>query len=285
MLQQTLSATLILILFAGPTLAQSNRVVACKRPAFAALKAAPELDYQCGENDSDEKQLKTPERLAALKSLTSELSTWTTPAWWQTSVGDLNACDFRNKPGALTADERQRFADGEYGFWLFGNNQIRLVLVPDPCYQTEYNGSNAFVLYRQGEKVFVSQALDGYYSRADNSVSMNFGRLNNELIIEIATGSGGLNPSLTNYYFVIDPQTNVAMPRKLFAGEHGPTSEITSAMLFGDPPPATAPLNIIARGTFAKYFNVYTEDDRGKIEDNGRMLSRRIKRWNGKLYR
>ena len=259
--------------------------MACKRAAFPALKRAPEIEYQCGENDFDEKLLKSPERLAALKNLISELSTWTTPTWWQTTVADLNACDFRRKPGALTADERQQFRDGEYGFWLFGNNQIRLVLVPDPCYQTEYNGSNAFLLHRIGDKVFVSQALDGYFSRADNSVSVNFGKLHNETVIEIATGSGGLNPTLTNYYFVIDPQTNVAMPKKLFAAEHDPTNEITSAMLFGDPSPATAPLNIIARGTFAKSFNVYTEDERGKIEDNGRTLSRKIKRWNGKLYR
>jgi hypothetical protein len=285
MLQRTLSGALVLILCASPIFAQRGAVTACKRPALAALKPRPEIEYPCGESDYDEKQLKSPERVAALKQLVSELSTWTTPAWWQTSVVDLNACDFRGKPGALTADERHQFAHGEYGFWLFGNNQIRLVLVPDPCYQTEYNGSNAFLLYRQGDKVFVSQVLDGYFSRADNSVSLDFGKLNNELIIEILTGSGGLNPTLTNYYFVIDPQTNVAMPRKLFAGEHGPTNEITSAMLFGDPPPATAPLNIIARGTFAKSFNVYTEDERGKIEDNGRMLSRKIKRWNGKLYR
>ena len=285
MLQQTLSGAFILVLLASPMFAQRQSVTACKTPAFAALKPAPELEYQCGENDFDDKQLKNPARLAALKSLISELSTWTTPEWWQTSVTDLNTCDFRRNPGAFTADERQQYTGGEYGFWLFGSNQIRLVLVPDPCYQTEYNGSNAFLLSRKGDKVFASQALDGYFSRADNSVSVNFGKLNNETVIEIATGSGGLNPSLTNYYFVIDPQTNVAMPKKLFVGEHGPTHEISSAMLFGNPPPATAPLNIIARGTFAKSFNVYTENERGKIEDNGRTLSRKIKRWNGKLYR
>jgi len=281
---QALIGVCILALLAGSLFAQSSRVTVCKRPAFAALKPAPKFDYECGENDFDEQVLKIAARLAALKQLTAELSTWTTPAWWQTGVADLNACDLRGKPGALTADERQRFADGEL-VWLFGNSQIRLVLVPDPCYQTEYNGSNGFLLYHVGDKVFVSQVLDGYFSRADNSVSMNFGTLNNGLIVEIATGSGGLNPSLTNYYFAIDPRTNIALPKKLFAGEHGPTNEISSAMLFGNPPPTTAPLNIIRDRTFAKSFSVYTEDERGKIEDNGRMLSRTIKRWNGKIYR
>jgi hypothetical protein len=264
---------------------QRQTVTVCKRPAFAALKPAPEFDYECGEeNDSDEKVLKSPARLAALKSLSAELSGWTTPPWWQTSVADLNTCDLRGKPGALTADERQRFNDGEFA-WLFGNNQIRLVLVPDPFYQREYNGSNGFLLYHRGDKVFVTHVLDGYFSRADNSVSMNFGRLNNELVIEVATGSGGLTPSLTNYYFVIDPLTNIAMPKKLFAGEHGPANEITSAMLFDNPPAALAPLNIIRAHTFAKSFSVYTDVEHGKIEDNGRTLSRQIKRWNGKLYR
>ena len=125
LLKQLISSTLLLLVCLGPTLGQSRT---CKRTAFAALKPAPELTYQCGEgNNYDEKQLKDPARLAALKSLISELSTWTTPAWWQTSVADLNACEFRGEPG-------------DHWFWLFGNNQIRLVLVPDPCYQTEYNG-------------------------------------------------------------------------------------------------------------------------------------------------
>jgi hypothetical protein len=56
-------------------------------------------------------------------------------------------------------------------------------------------------------------------------------------------------------------------------------------MLFGESFAALAPLNIIRGRTFAKSFSVYTETENGKIDDNGRMLSRSIKRWNGKLYR
>ncbi|HKS09228.1 MAG TPA: hypothetical protein VJS13_06730 [Pyrinomonadaceae bacterium] len=252
---------------------------------MAALKRMPTMYYPCGDDELTDRLLGNPNRVAALKRLTSELATLTSPAWWQTSVDDLNVCDFKGGAGTLTADERHQFAGDEYGFWLFGDSQIRLVLIPDPCYQTEYNGSNAFILYRNNGKVYVSQVLDGYFSRADNSVLLNFGKLNSELVIEVATWSGGLNPTLTNYYFVIDPKTKRALPKKLFADAHGPTNEITSALLFGNPPPALAPLNIIRRGTLAKSFSLYTDSENGKIDDNGRTLSRTIRRWNGKLYR
>jgi hypothetical protein len=286
MLQQVLGSGLVLFLLAGPALAQRKPVAVCKKAAVAALKPIPKLEYQCGgEQQWDEKQLKNPARLAALNQLASELSTLNDQAWWQTSVDDLNACDFKGAPGTLSADERKQFADGEYRFWLSGDNQIRLALIPDPCYQTEYGGSNGFLLYRDAGKTYVTQVLDGYFSRADNPVILNFGKLNNELVVEIATWSGGLNPTLTNYYFVVDTETKRALPKKLFAGKHGPTNEITSALLFGDPPPNLAPLNIIRRGTFANSFSVYTETENGKIDDNGRMLSRSTKRWNGRIYR
>jgi hypothetical protein len=277
MLQQVLGCSLVLILLVGPAVAQRKSVVVCKRAASVAVRPAPQFEYPCSaENDWDEKQLKSPERVAALNRLMTEISTLNSPAWWEASVDELNACDFKGEPGAFTDDERQQFADG-YSFWLFGNNQIRLLLLSDPCYQTQYGGSNAFILYRTDGKVFVSQVLDGYFSRADNSVDLNFGKLNNELVIEVATGSGGLNPTLTNYYFVIDPVTHRAVPRKLFASKHGPTNEITSAMLFNDVPGNASPLNIIRRQTFARSFSVYTH--------NGRRLSRSIKRWNGKHFR
>ena len=284
MLQQVVGCSLVLVLFAGPAVAQRKPVAVCKKAAAAALKPMPDLDYQCGENDWDEKQLKSPARVAALTKLTVELATLNSPAWWQTSVDDLNSCDFKGEAGAFTADEQQQFADGDYSFWLFGNNQIRLLLIPDPCYQTEYNGANAFLLYRDKSYVYVTQVLNGYFSRAD-SVSLNFGRLNNELVIEVATGSGGLNPTLTNYYLVVDPDTKHTVPKNIFAGRFGPTNEITSAMLFGESHASLAPLNIIRGGTFAKSFSVYTDSENGKIDDNGRTLSRITKRWDGRLYR
>lgn len=264
---------------------RSNPVLACKQPVLGALKPIPELSYECNEqlNDYDEKILKLPERVGAIKTLMSQLASFNDASWWSADPVDLSVCDFTKEPGNLTRDQRRSFVNGEYEFWLFGNDRVRLMLIPDPCYQTEYGGSNAFVLYREGGRVTVSQVLDGYFSRADNSVTMAFAKLGSEEIIEVATGSGGLTPSLTNYYFVIDPQTKQAVPKNLFRGDHGPTNEISSAMLFGATP-ATTPLKIIRGRSLAPSFIIYIDSENGRIDDNGRKLARKILRWNGKTY-
>ena len=263
---------------------RSNPTLVCKRSALAALKPKPELTYQCDEqaNDYDEKTLKLPARLAAIKSLRSQLSSFSDPAWWATDIVDLGVCDYTQKPGRLTLDQRRGFLGDDYLFWLFGNDRIRLVLIPDPCYQTEYGGSNAFVLYRSAGRVIVTQVLDGYFSRADNSVNIAFAKLNAQEIVEISTGSGGLTPSLTNYYFVIDPKTNQAVPKNFFKGDHGLTNQISSAMLFNA---IATPLKVIQGHSLARSFIIYVDDPNGKIDDNGRTLSRRVLRWTGKAYR
>ena len=273
-------ATLLL----GPR--PEQRAIACKQPVFSVMKPMPELEYPCDEsaNAWDEKILKDPARVAAIKSLMTELSSFSNAAWWQASTTDLSVCDFAGKAGPLTAEQRRNFRIGEYVQWLFGDNRIRLVLIPDPCYQTEYGGSNAFLLYRKDGRVYVSQALDGYFSRADNSVDIAFAKLRTEDVIEISTGSGGLNPTLTNYYFTIDPTTNQAVPMKLFKGEHGPTNEITSAMLFNERF-GHGPLRVFLGHSLAPTFTIYEDDENGKVDDNGRKLSRRLLRWNGKMYR
>ena len=259
----------------------------CKRPVLAALKPIPELSYPCDEqlNDYDEKTLKLPARLAAIKSLMSRLSAFNDSLWWSTDIVDLGVCDFTKKPGVLTRDQRHSFLGGDYLFWLFGNDHIRLALIPDPCYQTEYGGSNAFVLYRNASRVTVSQVLDGYFSRADNSVNLAVAKLNAQEIVEVSTGSGGLTPTLTNYYFVIDPNTHQAVPKNLFNGDHGPTNQITSALLLSDARPAAEPLKVVRGHTLAPSFFIYVDDEKGKIDDNGRTLSRKVLRWNGKVYR
>lgn len=247
----------------------------CKQTSLDALKPMPELTYECGAlpNDWDEKILEFPARREAIKNLMLQLAAITDAAWWTTNVADLNVCDFKQESGPLTAEQRRGFADGEYAFWLFGNDRIRLVLIPDPCYQTQYGGSNAFLLYRNGGKVFVTQVLDGYFSRADNSVGLAFAKLKSEEIIEISTGTGGLNPSLTNYYFTIDPQTNLAVPKKLFHETGGSTNKISSPLLLS----AAEPLKIVRGNTLAPNFFIY--------RDNGSKLSRKVLRWNGNVYR
>ena len=265
---------------------RSQPALVCKKQALAALKPLPKLSYECNDrlNDYDEKILKLPERVTAIQSLITELSTFNDNAWWTADVVDLGVCDFTGELGVLTKDQRRSFVDGEYAFWLFGNDRIRLVLIPDPCYQTEYGGANAFLLYRNGGRVSVTQVLDGYFSRADNSVSLAFAKQGGEEIIEVSTGSGGLTPSLTNYYFVIDPRTNHAVPKNLFRGDHGPTNEISSAMLF-NATPATTPLKIIRGRSLSPSFIIYVDSENGKIDDNGRTLSRKILRWDGKAYK
>ena len=285
---------------------------------LAALKPIPRLDYPCDEQSQewDEKILTQPSRVEALQKLTSELATFSDPAWWAADPVDLSVCDCAKKAGPLTSAQRHDFRGGEYLFWLFGNERMRLVLVPDPCYQTQYGGSNAFLLYRNGDRVLreddrsprnsasrasaevprdgdrvpgnrdsivVTQVLNGYFSRADNSVGLAFAKLGPEDIIEISTGSGGLNPSLTNYYFTLDPHSKRAIPKDLFIGDHGPTNEITSAMLLETTGPQ--PLKIFRSHTLAPTFIIYTDTENGKLHDSGRTLSRQTLRWTGKLYK
>ena len=273
---------LTVVCLLSPAYAQRSKPLVCKNATLAALKPKPKLDYQCDDNlnDYDEKILKLPARVAAIKSLVSDLSSFNEPAWWAADVVDLGVCEFTGKAGTLTRDQRRSFLGDEYLFWLFGNDRIRLMLVPDPCYQTEYGGANGFLLYRNGGRVFVTQVLDGFFSRADNPINLAIAKD----IIEVSTWSGGLNPSLTNYYFVIDPKTNHAVPKNLFKGDHGPTNEISSAMLFNETG-GSAPLKIVRGQTLAPSFTIYVDDANGKIDDNGRTLSRKILRWNGRVYR
>ena len=263
---------------------RSTQVLTCKKATLAALKPKPELSYECAAQlqDWDEKILQLPARLAAIKTLESELASFTDAAWWTADPVDLGVCEFAGTVGTLTRDQRRSFLGDEYLFWLFGNDRIRLVLVSDPCYQTQYGGSNAFLLYRSGGRVTVTQVLNGFFSRADNPLTMAWAKLNNEQIVEVATWSGGLNPTLTNYYFVVDPKTGHAAPKNLFKGDHGPTNEITSALPLNN---NSAALKIVRGQTLARSFTLYVDDPNGKIDDNGRTLSRRILHWNGRIYR
>src|SRR6476659_3196219 len=81
----------------SPSLAQ--RVV-CMQPSLAALTPKPELSYPCNDqlNDYDEKTLKLPARLAAIKTLMSQLSSFSDSAWWATDIVDLGVCDYTQKP-------------------------------------------------------------------------------------------------------------------------------------------------------------------------------------------
>ncbi|HTG85414.1 MAG TPA: hypothetical protein VL907_00210, partial [Pyrinomonadaceae bacterium] len=74
---------------------QRNQTLVCKQPVLAAVKPMPELSYECGEqaNDWDEKILKLPARLEAIKALKSELSSsFADNAWWMADAVDLSVC-------------------------------------------------------------------------------------------------------------------------------------------------------------------------------------------------
>jgi hypothetical protein len=286
---------LVLMAASAPviTLAQDiSRRIICKPEALAALKPLPKLQYPCGDqtDDSNEKVLQLPERIQAKQVLVKQLEALNSIPWWQANPDDLAACSIRRKPGVLTKAMKEKLTEGDYRFQLFGNNHIRLFMSPDPCYQTQYNGAVGYLLYRKGSRVFVSEALDGYFSRADNSVDVDFARLGNDEIVEVITTSGGLNPEETFYFFAIDARTNKAVPKNLFTGDHGPTNEITSAMPFSDPtewglPANAGELKIIKGNKLAREFSIYFDDAEGKFDDNGRKLSRTVLHWNGHIYK
>ena len=276
---------LALMLYAFATAAaqsQKQLVPNCMQAPFDAHRSFPKLEYDCpgGANDSDDKILKLTQRLAAIGSVIKELETFTNPNWWQASVDELNACSLHKSVGALTAEEKESWLKGDNSFDLLGNQQMRLVLLADPCYQTGFGGSNAFLLYHKDGKVFVSQVLNGYYSRVDNSVGIDFVKLNGQQLIEVSTANS-MPPSMVYYYFVIDPKTNKALPRNIFKRGTKLTNEIYSEMLLGEPkqfglPKDAGELNVIRKGRLAPSFSAYEQD--------GKRMKRIVYRWNGRFY-
>jgi len=279
-------------LLTGAVAAQTEKAVPiCTQQTFAAFKPLPKLEYECleGANDSDDKILKMPKRLAAIRGMVRQLEGFTNAAWWQADVEHLNACAVHGSAGEFTEDEKDRWKQGDYVFELFGNHQMRLALIVDPCYQSGYNGSNAFLLYRKDGRVLVSQVLNGYYSRIDNSVGIAFANLNGGQVVFEVTTANSMTPSLRNYLFVIDPKTNRAVPKKIFKEGRKLTNEIYSAMLMNDPvdvglPKDAEALKIFRDNRLAVSFSAYQTDERGRIDDNGRKLRRIIYRWNGRFY-
>src|SRR6266511_4016519 len=282
---------IVSMIILGQAIAQQRTPISVCRPrVYAALKPLPKLVYDCPEGliDSDDKLLNPPERRSAINQLVDELKGFDNPRWWQTSVDALNVCDFRGSPGSLTAEEKDKLHGGDYQFQLFGNQQLRLVLVSDPCYQIGYNGSIAFLLNRNKGRVVVSELLDGYYSRVDNSVGVAFAQLNGEEIIEMET-SNSMPPGLTYYYFRVDQDTGKAVPKNLFRDGKKLSNKIYSAMLFGKPadfglPKNAGELGVIRRSRLAATFSAYEDDEQGPVDDNGRRLRRVVYRWNGRYY-
>jgi hypothetical protein len=210
--------SLLLLSVPTPAPGQSrNSPLVCKNEAFAAWKPLPELTYECPEdipNESDDRILKRPDRIAAIKDMIAKLKSFTAPEWWATPVGDLNVCALHGQPGRLSAEEREEYTGPEYQVQLMGDSRIRLILIPDPCYQTYYNGANAYLLHRKGAQVYVTEVFDGYFSRLAKSVALKLNRANGEPVITIETTNiSGMRPVTSRYYYVINNVTNEAVPK------------------------------------------------------------------------
>lgn len=269
-----------------------GQALVCKPAALAAIKPIPKLQYKCREDliDSDDDVLTEQNRRKALDLYTKTLEKLTAAEWWKTGVEDMNVCDFRRKAGALTKKQKDEYEGGYYYPSVLGNNRYRVVIAKDPCYQTGFGGSNFFILNRTGARVVASEVIDGFYTRSDYAPQINYAMNGTEPVIEIATNSGGLNPTVTSYFFTIDRKTNRAVPKMLFKDFNGKlTNEITSQMLLGEPeeyelPPRSEALKIIVNNRLANSFDVF--DDTGETfgEDNHQKFVKLTYRWNGKFY-
>jgi hypothetical protein len=292
MTRKLFQLSFVFLLFLSFCVQNFGQTPVCKTTALAALKPIPKLEYKCNENltEWDDEVLTQPNRLKAINLYTKTLEKLTYADWWKTGVDDLNVCDLRKKAGALTKEQKYDYENGNYFFKVLGNNQFRVIVVRDPCYQIGYGGANMFILNRVGGKVLASEVIDGFYTRADYPPVVDFARNSAEQIIEIATLSGGLYATITNYYFTIDRKTNRAIPKNLFRDDEGKmTNRITSMMLLGEPeeyglPPKSEALVVIKNGRLARSFDVF--DDTGETfgEDNHQKFTRQTLRWNGKFY-
>src|SRR6185295_4532970 len=97
--QNLFSLLLLVVCAAAPSLTPAQESISlaaqCTAKAHAASRSLPQLIYECPADvtDFDESILKLPARISQLKKLSAELESFTNPAWWQTSVSDLNFCE------------------------------------------------------------------------------------------------------------------------------------------------------------------------------------------------
>lgn len=271
----------------------SGQTLACKPAALAALKPIPKLEYECDDDltESEDAVLTAAKRRRAIDLYEKTLEKLTAAGWWQTDVEDLNVCDFRKKAGALTKKQKQRYEDGSFYPSVLGNKRYRVLIVKDPCYQTGFGGSNFFILNRTARgRIVASEIIDGFYTRSDYAPEVNYAVNGTEPIIEIATTSGGLYPTMTSYFFTIDKKSSRAVPKKMFKDFEGVmTNEITSQMLLGEPeeyglPRRAEALKVIVSGRLSKSFDVFKDTGETFGEDDHQKFSKLTLRWNGKFY-
>jgi hypothetical protein len=247
----------------------------CSKGGLQALRAFPELRYACAASDED--SLKSPARKRALSRQLAALERFNSSVWWAASVDELNVCSEFKKPYVLGSNEFYRMT-------LYGDSQTRLLITDDPCVKYSYGTLNVFVLQRAANRVVVTKILDGYFSRADNAVSMKIADTGSQRLLEINAGTGGLQPYATSFLYAIDKRTNRAVPRKLIKDGNAFTHEMNSYHSLGvwanqfdfELPESWEEMSIIKNGRLARQFSVYHEGA-GKLE-------RTVFKWNGSYY-
>ncbi|MBS1796185.1 MAG: hypothetical protein JSS81_20195 [Acidobacteria bacterium] len=282
-------ATIALLVFSLTVLPVSGQRLVCRKPGLAAVRPIPKLEYECNEDltESADEVLTQPERLEALKDFRNELEKLDDAAWWSTSTEELDFCAFLGKTGSRRGDDDE-FLFSEPNYELRGNNRYRLVVAKDPCYQVGFGGSNIFLLNRVGPKVYATEVIDGFYTRADFPLEFDYAVENGETIVEIATLSGGLSSTDRNYYFSIDPKTHRAVPKKMFRVDGKLTHIIESETVLDDPadyglPPKAQTLEIIKNHRLTKSFYLAGLRDTEGSKRKGRYFAPQM-RWNGRFY-
>lgn len=180
--------------------------------------------------------------------------------------------------------EREEFADGVDSIDLFGDNRTRMVTVIDPCIRYSYQTFNGFILEDFDNRVFVTQVLDAFYSRADNAIDMRIAYSNGQRLIVIQTDT--LEPVTPPPYpyetytvYKIDPNTHHAVPFNLFRIRGIPTNEIEWDVYVGSDDRLAnrwkSP-EIDRMGKFSKRFVTHTMP--------GTKLLTQTYTWNGRYY-
>jgi hypothetical protein len=259
----------------APSQSKKEPPLRCTRAALQALKTFPELRYTCAGRDED--SLKSPARKRALSRQMKQLEGFNSPAWWAAGVDELNVCAEFKKPHVLSSDEF-------YQMTLYGDSQTRLLITDDPCVKYSYGTLNVFVLQRAANRVVVTQVLNGYFSRADNAVSMKIADTGSQRILEINAGTGGLQPYVTSFLYTIDKRTNRALPKRLIKDGKAFTHEMNSFYALDvwankfdfELPESWEEMSIIKNGRLADQFYVYHEGVEG--------LERTVFKWNGSYY-
>jgi hypothetical protein len=264
----TLLAFLLLNSIIIPTFGQKT---ACKKEAKAAAHPLPKFNYQCsGRDEEDETILTKPHRLKVLNSFIKSLEAFTFADWWKTPAKDLSACYSRK-----TATPGYEIPVYE----VFGNSNLRVLKVADPCYQTYYGGANIFLLNRKNDKIYVSELWDGFFNR-NPEIWVNLAPLEKEPVVEIALATSGPgSPFYTSYFFAVNPRTNRAAPKNIFLDpDQKRTNAISSMMDMTGDKTIDHPIWVIKKGRLAGSF--YLLED----ESSDGTFTKRTLRWNGKFY-